>query len=115
MAAIEDVTAPLVIRFGDGTERVVAHCFPHPSGLLYLDLFWHQGTPDSAAHLLRGQLLGEGPWRIGDAVVRVLGCHHTDPQLQAQYLPWKEYLEQHGDEYPPPPQVREIARRLGAF
>lgn len=115
MAAIESVTAPLVIRFGDGTERVVAHCFPHRLGLLWLDLFWHQRTPRESAHLLRGALTGEGPWRVGDAVIRVLGCQNTDPHLQGQYLPWKTYLEQHGDRYPPPPQVREIARRLGAL
>ena len=65
--------------------------------------------------LLPGALTGEGPWRIGDAVIRVLGCQNTDPHLQGQYLPWKAYLEQHGDRYPPPQQVREIARRLGAL
>lgn len=115
MAAIEDVTAPLVIRFANGTEQVVAHCFPHPRGLLYLDLFWHERTPEEAAHLLRGQLRGDGPWRVEDAVIRVLGCHNTDPHLQSQYLPWKEYLEQQGDLYPPRKQIREIARRLGAY
>lgn len=114
MARIEDVTAPLVIRFGDGTEKVVAHCFPHRLGLLYLDPFWHQRTPPEAAHLLRGELSGNGPWKIADAVIRVLGCRNTDPQLQDQYLPWRDYLEQHGDRYPPLAQVREIARRLGA-
>lgn len=114
MAAIEDVTAPLVIRFSDGTEKVVAHCFPHPSGLLYLDLFWHQSTPDDSAHLIHGQLQGDGPWKVNGAVIRVLGCHNTDPELQVQYLPWRQYLEQQGDLYPPRKQIREIARRLGA-
>ena len=28
--------------------------------------------------------------------------------------PWQEYLEHRGDEYPPQPQILEIARRLGA-
>jgi hypothetical protein len=115
MAAIETVTAPLVIRHADGREQVVAACFPHPQGLLYLDLFWHQRSPDEAAHLLHGSLRGEGPWRIGDARIRVLGCHNTDPHLQDQYLPWKQYLEQFGDEYPPRAQILEIARRLGVL
>lgn len=114
MAAIESVTAPLVIRFGDGSEQLAAACFPHPAGLLYLDLFWHQRSPEQAAHLLPGELRGSGPWRVGDAVIRVLGCHHTDPQLQAQFLPWHQYLETRGDEYPPRAQILEIARRLGA-
>ncbi|HHH12981.1 MAG TPA: hypothetical protein ENJ98_01980 [Thiolapillus brandeum] len=113
MARIETVTAPLVVRYADGREQVVARAFPHPRGLVVLDLFWHQSTPDRAAHLLEGELTGEGPWRVGKAVIRVLGCHHTDPHLQEQFLPWKRYLEAHGDEYPPEEQVREIARRLG--
>jgi len=114
MAAIEHVTAPLVIRHPDGQEQVVAACFPHPEGLLYLDLFWHLSTPGQAAHLLRGELRGDGPWRIGDARIRLLGCHNTDPHLQDQFRPWQEYLEQSGDRYPPRSQILDIARRLGA-
>ena len=108
------MTAPLVIRDAEGREKVVAHCFPHPQGLLYLDLFWHQSTPDQAAHLLRGELRGEGPWRIGEHRIRVLGCHNTDPHLQGQFTRWRDYLENHPDDYPPSRQIREIAQRLGA-
>ena len=115
MARIQDVSAPLVIRFRDGTEKVVAHCFPHHSGLLYLDLFWHQRSPEEAAHLVRGSLEGDGPWKVGDTVIRLLGCHNTDPHLLQQYLPWRDYLEECGDRYPQRVRVREIARRLGAL
>lgn len=114
MARLETVTAPLVVRHADGSEQVVAACFPHPLGVLYLDLFWHQRSPAEAAHLLRGELRGDGPWRVGDAVIRTLGCHGTDPHLQDQFSPWRSYLEQHGDAYPPHAQILEIARRLGA-
>lgn len=114
MAAIEQVTAPLVIRFVDGSEKVVAACFPHSLGLLYMDLFWHQSTPNQAVHLIRGELNGDGPWRIGDARIRLLGCHNTDPHLQDQFGPWQAYLQERGEEYPPRPQILAIARRLGA-
>ena len=114
MASLETVTAPLVVRLPDNSERVGAACFPHPLGVLYLDLFWHQRTPTEAAHLLKGELSGEGPWRVGEAVIRTLGCHNTDPYLQGQFAPWREYLEQQGDQYPPREQILEIARRLGA-
>ncbi|MGE5154440.1 MAG: hypothetical protein ACM3ST_10515 [Bdellovibrio bacteriovorus] len=115
MADLFAVTAPLALRHPDGSEQVIAACFPHPSGLLYLDCFWHLRTPNEAAHLIRGELRGEGPWRIGDAVIRVIGCHNTDPQLAGPYAQWREYLETRGAaEYPPPEQIREIARRLGA-
>lgn len=114
MASIESVTTPLAIRFGDGSEKIVAHCFPHSLGLVYLDLFWHQSSPADAAHLIRGELSGEGPWKIGDAVIRTLGCPNTDSQLYPLFLPWKEYLDQQGDEYPGIDQIREIAVKLGA-
>jgi hypothetical protein len=114
VAKLESVTAPLVVRFADGSEKVVAACFPHPLGALYLDLFWHQRSPAEAAHLLRGELSGDGPWRVGDARIRLLGCHNTDPHLMDQFGPWREYLEQRGDEYPPQAQILEIAARLGA-
>lgn len=120
MAHIDKMTAPLVIRFTDSSEKVAAHCFPHPLGLLYLDLFWNLGTPDEAAHLVRGRLEGEGPWKVSDvqgktlASIRVLGCRNTDPDLHPHYQPWKTWLENNPGHYPGPEQIREIARRLGA-
>ncbi|HID44859.1 MAG TPA: hypothetical protein EYP34_03775 [Chromatiaceae bacterium] len=113
MAKLETVTAPLVIRFSAESEKVIARAFPHPQGVVYLDLFWHLSGPAEAAHLIRGKLHGEGPWRVGDATIRVLGCANTDPGLQEAYIPWRDYLNQHPDEYPPEEQIRDIARRLG--
>ena len=115
MAQIDTVTAPLIIRFSQEEEKVVARAFSHPLGLVYLDLFWHRSTPNKAAHLIQGQLQGEGPWRVGDARIRVLGCASTDPHLQEQYIPWRDYLNQHPEDYPPEKQIREIARRLGCI
>lgn len=115
MAELQNVTAPLVIRFADGSEKVAAACFPHPEGMIYLDLFWHQTTPDKAAHILPGQLTGEGPWKVGSTIIRVLGCRNTDPHLQDAFSQWKDYLQSSsGLEYPSRPQILRIARRLGA-
>jgi hypothetical protein len=109
------VTAPLALRCPDGARKVIAACFPYPGGLLYLDTFWHLSNPDRAAHLLRGELTGEGPWKIGGCVIAVLGCHDTDPDLAAPFARWREYLESCGEDgYPPDEQIRDIARRLGA-
>ena len=115
MPAIDSITAPLVLRHPDGREQLVAAAFPHPLGLLYLDLYWHLSKPDQAAHIVRGTLRGEGPWRVGDARLRVLGCHNTDPHLQADFSRWQQYLLDHADAYPPRRQVRQIAERLGAL
>lgn len=114
MAVIDQVSAPLVLRDPAGAEKVIAAAFTHPQGLLYLDLFWHRSTPDRAAHLIRGELLGEGPWRIGDHRLRVLGCHNTDPHLADEFSAWQQYLQDNPDDYPPRSQIVEIAIRLGA-
>lgn len=113
MPAIESVTAPLAILFDDGSKILAAACFPHKLGLMYLDTWWHLKKPDEAAHIIKGELKGEGPWRIANATVRVLGCQNTDPELQAEYYNWQEYLNETSD-YPPASQIFEIARRLGA-
>lgn len=115
MADLFTVTAPLVLRHPDGSEQVIAACFQHPQGMLYLDCFWHLSTPSKAAHLVRGTLTGEGPWRIGDSILRVLGCQHTDPGLAHSSAQWQEYLQVEGiHAYPPPEQIKDIVRRLGA-
>ncbi|MCG6967828.1 MAG: hypothetical protein LJE59_15120 [Chromatiaceae bacterium] len=114
MPAIDTVTAPLVLRHPDGREQLVAACFTHPLGLLYLDLYWHRSTPRQAAHLIRGEIHGDGPWRVGEARLRVLGCQHTDPHLQDAFSTWQQYLQDHAEAYPPRSQIVEIARRLGA-
>ena len=115
MSGLFTVTAPLALRWPDGTRKVIAACFPHPRGLLYLDTFWHLATPDQAAHLIPGEVTGEGPWKIGDCVIRVLGCHGTDPDLAQPFAQWREYLQTLDmSDYPPTEQIRDIARRLGA-
>lgn len=114
MPAIDTVTAPLVLRHPGGHDQLIAACFTHPLGLLYLDLYWHLSTPQRAAHLIRGEIRGEGPWRIGGSRLRVLGCHNTDPHLQDAFSAWRHYLQAHADAYPPRKQLIEIARRLGA-
>ncbi len=115
MPAIDTVTAPVVLRHPDGEEQLIAACFSHPLGLLYFDLYWHLSTPQEAAHLIQGDLSGQGPWRIGDSRLRVLGCHNTDPHLQDDFIAWQKYLQSHADGYPPREQIIELARRLGAL
>ena len=114
MPAIETVTSAFAILFDDGTKQLAAACFRHELGLLYFDPFWHQQTPDQAAHLIKGELKGDGPWRIDGATIRLLGCQNTDPELQTLYSTWSDYLKTAHD-YPPLEQIHEIARRLGAI
>jgi len=114
MAAIDTVTAPLALLFDDGSKKLAAACFEHQLGMLYLDTWWHIKKPDEASHLIKGNLKGNGPWRIGNVTIRVLGCQNTDPELQTEFLNWQDYLKQAPD-YPPRTQILAIAKRLGAL
>jgi hypothetical protein len=112
MADIFSMTAPLTLRRPSGEERIMAEHFRHPRGLLYFDLYWHVGDPAETLHVIEGEISGEGPWRVGDCIVKVLGCHGSDPALATAYTRWQERLEQDG--YLPRPLIDAIARRYGA-
>ncbi len=115
MADLFSVRAPLVLRHPDGREEVLAAVFPHPEGLLYFQLYWHQGDPARTIHRLAGELSGTGPWRIGDHRLRVLGCQGTDGELALAWEAWQACLDSAPEDYPPPPLIAAIARRLGAL
>lgn len=115
MADLFSITAPLAIRLVSGETQVIAECFKHPEGLVYFDLYWHLGDPDQTIHILRGDIKGDGPWKIGDHIIHVLGCHGTDFAPAAAFQEWRQYLADHADEYPPPPLIAAIARRYGAL
>ncbi len=113
MADLFTITAPLTIRPPGGDRKVMAHWFRHPEGLVYFDLYWHDGDPDETIRLVRGAVRGDGPWKVGDHVVQVLGCHGSDPELAVTYQQWQSYLGAPGTDYPPPPLIAAIARRMG--
>ena len=114
MPAIERINSPFAILFDDGSKILAAACFRHKLGLLYLDPFWHQQTPDKAAHIIKGELKGDDPWRIEGATIRLAGCQNTDPELHLLKSKWSEYLQE-ADDYPSVEQIHDIARRLGAI
>ena len=109
-----DVTAPLMLRKPDGEEIVIAEHFRHPQGLLYFDLYWHLGQPQNTMHILNGNIRGEGPWKIADHVINVLGCHATNPELAMMHEQWQSYLQRADADYPPPQLVLAIAKKMGA-
>jgi hypothetical protein len=45
MADLFSMTTPLMIRNPQGEEQVIAEIFLHSNGLVYFDLYWHQGQP----------------------------------------------------------------------
>jgi hypothetical protein len=114
MADLFNVTAPLMIRMPSGEQHLMAERFPLPSGLLYFEPFWHLGNPDVHIHRVEGPIKGEGPWKVGDHVVHVLGCHGTDFCLASDFDAWRQYLLENAEQYPPRALIEAIARRHGA-
>ncbi len=115
MANLFTVKAPLMIRHANGEEYVIAELFPHFDGLVYFQLGWHLGQPEETIHVIRGELKGEGPWKISDCVINVLGCRGSNPELAMEYERGQILLADPASEYPPAELVAAIARRLGAI
>ena len=113
MADLFSMKSPLMIRFANGESRIMAEYFKHPQGLLFFDVFWNQ-QPENSIHLIEGEYKGEGPWKVGDAVISVLGCHGCDADLAAQFADWQAYLQMCSDEYPDDDEIVGIAVSHGA-
>jgi hypothetical protein len=114
MPDLFSITAPLMIRSPGGEEKVIAHHFPHSRGMLYFDLYWHLGQPEQLTHVIEGEVTGEGPWKIGEHVINILGCHGTNSDLAMQFEQWQTFLHRADANYPPEPLIVAIARKLGA-
>jgi hypothetical protein len=113
MADLFSVTAPLLIRFPDGRSEVMVERFACPGGLVYFRTFRDRGEPADAIRRVEGEVRGEGPWKIGAAVITVLGCHGSNPEQAAEFADWQLHREQLGDAYPGREVLRELARRAG--
>lgn len=111
MADLFSMTTPLMVRRPDGKQEVIAEIFPHPQGLVYFDLYWHLGQPEETIHFIQGKVCGEGPWKIGQHVINVLGCHGTNAELATDHQQWQTYLQTATDDYPSSPLIAAIARR----
>lgn len=110
------VTAPLTIRYPGGEKHLIIEKFPHPQGFLYFVSFFHLMAFGDGIHLVKGEIQGSGPWKIGDAVITVTGCHGSDPETAAELASWQQYLLADGQhEYYSDDKIKSIARQLGAI
>ena len=112
MADIFTVTAPLAIRFRDGRKQIMIRILKHPQGILFLAPFWQQQPAADRCQMVKGFIKGDGPWKIGDAVVTVLGCQGTDPELVGQFSEWQTYLEMSAGEYSADHELTTLQRCL---
>ncbi|MEE9342428.1 MAG: hypothetical protein V3V12_02200 [Gammaproteobacteria bacterium] len=109
MAELLSVTAPLAIRYPDGVKHIMIWRSSHTSGLLYLRPFWNQVAEEKTFTFAAGPIKGDGPWKVGNAVVTVLGCHGTDAELATEFSSWQILLEQMGDAYPSDQAIESLA------
>jgi hypothetical protein len=101
MADLFSVTAPLAIRFRDsGEKQVMIERLPYHNGLVFLPTFWTDTGVKGALRYVAGPIEGDGPWKVGNAVVTVLACHGTDAELANDFGCWRARLMQLGDTYP---------------
>jgi len=110
MADLFSVTAPLLIRYRDGSAHVMVHRFRHPHGLVYFRPFWDRLPVAEGIVLAAGEIHGDGPWKVGDAVVTLLGCHGSHPEYAAEYADWQSRLAQCREDYPEDEQLAQLAR-----
>jgi hypothetical protein len=118
MAELFSITAPLLIVHRDtGVRHVMVERFPlaREPGLLYFEPYWHLQRPATRAiHCIAGAIQGTGPWKIGNSVIRVLGCQGADPESASAYADWQAYLQQGAPGYPARSAILVLARDLGA-
>jgi len=118
MADLFSITAPMLVRRGDGVRHIIAERFPlvNSSGLVYFEVYWHLHRPATEAiHVLNGEILGDGPWRIANNVVSILGCQGSDPELATAFAEWQQYLQLGAPGYPGREAVCMLARSIGAY
>ena len=114
LMSIYDVTAPMTIRYPDGEKKLIIEKYRHAEGLLFFEPFWHIKGLQQGVHLIRGEVTGEGPWKIAGHVITVTGCQNTDAEMAQQLSEWQTYLATPDIEYPAPDQISGLARKLGA-
>jgi hypothetical protein len=77
---------------------------------VYFRAFWDRMPAAQGIVLAAGEVRGDGPWKVGDAVVTLLGCHGSHPEQAAEYADWQCHLAQCRD-YPENEQLLALARK----
>jgi len=115
MADLFSVTAPLAIRFKDtGDKQIMVARLPYNDGLLYLPTFWTDMEPQQALRYAAGPIEGDGPWKVGNAIVTVLACHGTDAVLANDFSCWQSRLMELGEDYPDENEIHLLMKTHAA-
>lgn len=115
MPALFEMKRPLAVNFADGSKTIMVAYYPHAEGLVFLEPFWQQRTDENKATVVRGVIKGDGPWKVGDAVISLVGCQGTDPDLAQLLARWQTHVQEVGSDYYQPEDIRALARQFGAL
>ena len=115
MADLFSVTAPLLIRFADGSLDVMVERLRHEDGLVYFRPFWDRMLPEEGVRFVPGEVRGDGPWKVGDAVVTVLGCRGSHPEQASEFAAWQTHRDQLAADYPDREGLQRLAIEAGMF
>ncbi len=101
---------PLVVEIGEN-RRTVAEIFPAANGVVFFDAGWTMNDSGHPIHVIEGKITGSGPWRVGEARIRLM----TEDDPQDWWQEWRDWREAIKRDYPPRERIEEIARRFGAI
>jgi hypothetical protein len=114
MAVLFSMTSPLMIKSPHGGEKVIAELFPHPDGIIFFEIFWDQMEANEGIYVIEGDVTGEGPWKVGDYIINVLGCQGTNPELADDFSQWQMYRQSPLGAYPDRDAIEALAKEFGA-
>ena len=106
---------PLAVNYENGNKSIMVAYYPHKEGLVYLEPFWEQKPEGNKAIVIKGEVRGDGPWKIGNAVISLVGCQGTDPYLAQLLSQWEFHVQSMREDYYQPEQIRNLAREYGAL
>jgi len=115
MPDIFQMQRPLAVNFKDGSKTIMVAYYPHEEGLVYLEPFWEKRLPEKKANVIKGEIKGEGPWKIADAVISLVGCQGTDAELAQLLAQWENHVQEVGPDYYKVDDIRSLARSFGAL
>ena len=76
---------------------------------MFLPAFWTEKGVEASLRYVPGPIEGDGPWKVGNAIVTVLACHGTDAVLASEFSAWQGCLLQLAEAYP---DKRDLEQRM---
>lgn len=115
MADLFEMKRPLAVTYTNGEKAIMVAYYRHADGLVYLAPFWEQKEEGQKAVVIKGELKGDGPWKIGDATITLVGCQNTDADLAQMLAQWEFHVQSVDSDYYQPETIRNLARKYGAL